>query len=69
MVNIPRERKTYCKAKACRKHTPHKVSQYKAGARHPTRLGERRYRRKQAGYGGQTKPIFHKKVRHDDDDA
>ena len=25
-------------------------------------LGKRRYDRKQAGYGGQTKPIFHKKV-------
>ena len=26
------------------------------------RLGKRRYDRKQSGYGGQTKPIFHKKV-------
>ena len=26
-------------------------------------LGKRRYDRKQSGYGGQTKPIFHKKVR------
>ena len=25
--------------------------------------GKRRYDRKQSGYGGQTKPIFHKKVR------
>ena len=24
--------------------------------------GKRRYDRKQSGYGGQTKPIFHKKV-------
>ena len=26
-------------------------------------LGKRRYDRKQSGYGGQTKPIFHKKVK------
>jgi ribosomal protein L44E len=26
-------------------------------------LGKRRYDRKQSGYGGQTKPVFHKKVR------
>lgn len=25
--------------------------------------GKRRYDRKQSGYGGQTKPVFHKKVR------
>ena len=25
-------------------------------------VGKRRYVRKQSGYGGQTKPIFHKKV-------
>ena len=28
--------------------------------------GKRRYDRKQSGYGGQTKPIFHKKVRKRD---
>ena len=27
-------------------------------------VGKRRYDRKQAGYGGQTKPVFHKKVRN-----
>ena len=26
--------------------------------------GKRRYDRKQQGYGGQTKPVFHKKVRY-----
>ena len=26
------------------------------------KLGKRRYDRKQRGYGGQTKPVFHKKV-------
>ena len=31
MVNVPKERKTYCKGKKCGKHTLHKVTQYKAG--------------------------------------
>lgn len=28
-----------------------------------TRAGKRRYDRKQSGYGGQTKPVFHKKAK------
>ena len=31
MVNVPKERKTFCKGKKCKKHTLHKVTQYKAG--------------------------------------
>jgi hypothetical protein len=31
MVNIPKERKTFCKDKKCKKHTMHKVTQYKSG--------------------------------------
>jgi large subunit ribosomal protein L44e len=31
MVNVPKERKTFCKGKKCAKHTLHKVTQYKAG--------------------------------------
>lgn len=31
MVNVPKERKTFCKGKKCSKHTLHKVTQYKAG--------------------------------------
>ena len=31
MVNVPKERKTFCKGKKCGKHTLHKVTQYKAG--------------------------------------
>jgi len=30
-VNVPKTRKTYCKGRTCRKHTQHKVTQYKAG--------------------------------------
>ncbi|KAI6090495.1 60S ribosomal protein L44 [Hypoxylon rubiginosum] len=63
MVNIPKTRKTYCKGKACRKHTQHKVTQYKAGKASLFAQGKRRYDRKQSGYGGQTKPVFHKKAK------
>eukprot|EP01128_Nolandella_sp_AFSM9_P009410 TRINITY_DN6011_c0_g1_i1.p2 TRINITY_DN6011_c0_g1~~TRINITY_DN6011_c0_g1_i1.p2 ORF type:complete len:108 (-),score=30.13 TRINITY_DN6011_c0_g1_i1:162-485(-) len=61
MVNVPRERNTFCKGKACRSHQAHKVTQYKAGGRRDNALGQRRYVRKQSGYGGQTRPVFHKK--------
>ncbi len=99
-MNIPKAKKSFCKK--CKKHTPHKVTQYKTGkaslyaqgesqsprnkirpdegrnrapvATRPTRTrsltfypfnptGKRRYDRKQSGFGGQTKPVFHKKVR------
>ncbi|KAJ3348440.1 40s ribosomal protein L44e [Entophlyctis luteolus] len=63
MVNIPKTRNTFCKGKQCRKHTPHKVTQYKAGKASLFAQGKRRYDRKQSGYGGQTKPIFHKKAK------
>lgn len=62
-VNIPKTRNTYCKGKECRKHTQHKVTQYKAGKASLYAQGKRRYDRKQSGYGGQTKQIFHKKAK------
>lgn len=62
-VNIPKTRKTYCKGKECRKHTQHKVTQYKAGKASLYAQCKRRYDRKQSGYGGQTKQIFHKKAK------
>lgn len=40
--------------------TQHKVTQYKAGKASLFAQGKRRYDRKQSGYGGQTKPVFHK---------
>ncbi|KAH9849576.1 ribosomal protein L44-domain-containing protein [Lenzites betulinus] len=52
-----------CKGKQCRKHTPHKVTQYKKGKDSLAAQGKRRYDRKQSGYGGQTKPVFHKKAK------
>ena len=59
MVNMPKERRTLCTGK-CKKHTVHKVSQYKAGKASNFAQGKRRYDRKQRGYGGQSKPVFHK---------
>ncbi|KAF0682616.1 Aste57867_25253 [Aphanomyces stellatus] len=63
MVNIPKERRTFCKGKKCRKHTVHKVTQYKAGKASKFAQGARRYNEKQQGFGGQTKPVFHKKAK------
>jgi ribosomal protein L44E len=63
MVNVPKTRKTYCKGRECHKHTLHKVTQYKAGKASAFAQGKRRYDRKQSGYGGQTKPVFHKKAK------
>ncbi|CAD6225813.1 unnamed protein product [Miscanthus lutarioriparius] len=62
-VNVPKTKKTYCKNKECRKHTLHKVTQYKKGKDSLSAQGKRRYDRKQSGYGGQTKPVFHKKAK------
>mmetsp|Transcript_20658 Transcript_20658/g.79215 ORF Transcript_20658/g.79215 Transcript_20658/m.79215 type:complete len:105 (-) Transcript_20658:1340-1654(-) len=61
MVNVPKQRNTYCQN--CVKHTPHKISQYKKGKESTSAQGKRRYDKKQSGFGGQTKPIFHKKVK------
>lgn len=62
-VNVPKTKKTYCKNKQCKKHTLHKVTQYKKGKDSLAAQGKRRYDRKQSGYGGQTKPVFHKKAK------
>lgn len=62
-VVVPKSRNTFCPAKECRKHALHKVTQYKTGKASKFAQGKRRYDRKQSGYGGQTKPVFHKKVR------
>lgn len=63
MVNVPKERNTFCASKKCGKHTLHKVSHYKAGKASNFAQGKRRYDHKQKGFGGQTKPIFHKKAK------
>ncbi|XP_063537103.1 large ribosomal subunit protein eL42 [Cydia strobilella] len=61
MVNVPKQRRTYCKK--CKVHKTHKVSQYKKSKERHAAQGRRRYDRKQQGYGGQSKPIFKKKAK------
>eukprot|EP00814_Leptocylindrus_danicus_P003039 CAMPEP_0116029494 /NCGR_PEP_ID=MMETSP0321-20121206/16174_1 /TAXON_ID=163516 /ORGANISM="Leptocylindrus danicus var. danicus, Strain B650" /LENGTH=104 /DNA_ID=CAMNT_0003503883 /DNA_START=28 /DNA_END=342 /DNA_ORIENTATION=- len=63
MVNVPKERRTYCASSKCKKHQVHKVTQYKAGKASNFAQGKRRYDSKQMGFGGQTKPVFHKKAK------
>jgi large subunit ribosomal protein L44e len=61
MVKVPKTMRTYCPK--LKTHTVHKVTQYKKGKESLAAQGKRRYDRKQSGYGGQTKPIFHKKAK------
>merc|ERR1719230_2481499 len=61
MVFFPKKKKFYCRR--CKKHTEHSVTQYKPGKASLLAQGKRRYDRKQAGFGGQTKPVFKKKVK------
>nr|CAD7416698.1 unnamed protein product [Timema poppensis] len=61
LVNVPKQRRTFCKK--CKKHRPHKVTQYKKSKERQASQGRRRYDRKQQGFGGQTKPIFRKKAK------
>jgi len=56
-------RRTFCKSKLCRKHTLHRITQYKKGRDSMHRQGRRRYNIKQQSYGGQTRPIFRKKAK------
>ena len=63
MVNAPKTTKTFCKAPKCRNHQVFKVTQYKAGKASNFAQGKRRYDSKQMGFGGQTKPVFHKKAK------
>ena len=60
-MHVPKQMKTHCQK--CKKHTGHKVSQYKKGKDSLIRQGKRRYDAKQSGFGGQTKPIFRKKAK------
>lgn len=61
MVNIPKTRNTFCKK--CSGYSTHKVSQAKKSKDNPRAQGNRRYARKQRGYGGQTKPILRRKAK------
>lgn len=53
-MKVPKKIRTYCPR--CRKHTVHTVMLYKPGKRRALSEGERRYRRKQEGYGSKRRP-------------
>jgi len=53
-MRVPKKIKTYCPR--CNTHTEHTVTIYKHGKRRALAEGERRYRRKQRGYGSKRKP-------------
>jgi len=59
---MPKTKRTFCRF-ACKKHTTHKVTQYKKGKESTKAQGKRRYDSKQKGFGGQKKPIFRKKAK------
>ncbi|KAL0238996.1 hypothetical protein PCE1_004687 [Barthelona sp. PCE] len=61
MVSCPPTIRTYCPN--CNKHRVHKVSQYKKSKESKFAKGRRRYDMKQAGFGGQTKPILKRKAK------
>merc|ERR1712203_450631 len=60
-VQVKKLRRTYCGA--CNTHKQHRVSQYKKGRESKFCQGRRRYDAKQAGFGGQTKPIQKRKYK------
>ncbi|KAJ9447178.1 60S ribosomal protein L44 [Diplonema papillatum] len=61
MVNYPKAKKSFCSE--CVTYKTHKVVQYKTGKARKCAQGKRRYDAKQKGFGGQTKPVFHKKAK------
>lgn len=55
-MKIPKQIKTYCKK--CKKHQPHKLSQYKSRGARTLAVGTRKNVRKhKKGYGGMAKHI------------
>jgi len=53
-MKVPKTLNTYCPK--CRKHTEHDISPYKRGRDRALAEGNRRYARKNEGYGGQRDP-------------
>ncbi len=60
-MKVPRSMRTYCPR--CKTHTEFAVSLYKAGKRRAAKEGERRFARKQKGYGGMKRPIQHNQAK------
>ena len=57
---MPKSMKRFCRYK-CRKHTTHKVNQYKKGKESSMAQGRRRYDNKQKGFGGQKNQYLKRK--------
>jgi large subunit ribosomal protein L44e len=53
-MKVPKLVKTYCPR--CKTHTEHTVTLYKSGKRRTLSEGQRRYDRKNLGYGSKRKP-------------
>lgn len=54
LLNLPKEISRFCPK--CNTHTKQKISQYKAGKRRGSAIGERRHAEDKKGYGGQKFP-------------
>jgi len=54
ILNLPKQIKRYCPK--CNTHTIQKMTQYKAGKRRGSAIGERRHAKDKKGYGGQKFP-------------
>ena len=54
IMNLPKQIKRFCPK--CNTHTTQKMSQYKAGKRRGSAIGERRHAKDKKGYGGQKFP-------------
>ena len=57
---MPKTKRTFCKF-VCKKHTTHKVTQYKKGKESTKAQGKRRYDTKQKGFGGQKNQFLERK--------
>ncbi len=53
-MKMPKSKTTYCPK--CKKHVVHSISLYRKGRDRSIAEGNRRYARKQEGFGGQRKP-------------
>lgn len=60
-MKFPRSMRTYCPR--CKTHTEFNVSLYRAGKRRAHRVGERRFKKKQKGYGGMKRPVQHNQAK------
>ncbi|RDD53353.1 MAG: 50S ribosomal protein L44e [Candidatus Korarchaeota archaeon NZ13-K] len=60
-MQVPATIRTYCPR--CRRHTPHKVSLYKAGRARTLSWGQRQLERKRRGYGGEPRGMLRRKAK------